>query len=304
MKNIFKIVGMLFLMIWIILLSGIFAISLTTKEEKPINCASKSRVLIEEDSAVFYSNEERELLEKQLLDNKNVLILFTDKVLNKDKANSILNIYSDKEIPYVIFMYDNDSKTLSSLSNDLVKFDNIELKGVSYMAIYKYLPSISSTVIVNSITLTSVVLIDILIIIALSLFISAFVSTFGELIESLSWKKDINGIMYKTDFLDRNIKIKFDFEEQDDSKMATKIIFNGIKKNNMGYIPLNKYDYRAIKIEYQSGDILYYKWDDWRNIIHGKDRFNAVYITYEKQMIDNTIHDQVLLNLNSVGFNQ
>ncbi len=207
----------------------------------------------------YLTTEERKALNDILSSNHEVLLLFADEnsLTDDNDISDIISNYTKKDnVPYVIFKYSNNTRTLSSISSENVEFNDIYLKNVDYSYVYKYIP------LAKSLNLTSYakfnfvetgVVIFCIVFILLSIFI--FVGNFYELIK---WHKDW-GLLYKLSFKEDKLIIKID--ENDKEFIVKKVEYNSEIEQDNDYIMINLRD--IIRVTYNDGSSINLKYNQY-----------------------------------------
>lgn len=227
----------------------------------------------------YLTTEERELLNDTLSSNYEVLLLFADEnsLTDDTDISNIISNYTKKEnVPYVIFKYSNDKKTLSSISSENVEFDDIYLRNVEYSYVYKYIPLAKSLNITSYAKFNFVetgVIIILLILILLSIFI--FVGNFYEVFK---WHKSW-GLLFKLSFKEDKLKIKIDENAKEDT--VKKVEYNSDIEQDKDYIMINLRD--TIRVTLDKGISINLKYvPHWNEDIGYLEWSNVEDLTFNK----------------------
>ena len=200
----------------------------------------------------YLTTKDQEQLNNILASNREVLMIFSDDndITNETTISNVITKYTDDErVPYVIFKYSNETKTLISISSKNVKFENIYFENVDFSYVYRFIPLAESlnTVIAVKQHKTEMLLF----ICTLILFILAIIAFSKGIYELSKWNKG-QGVLYKLTFSEKKLKIKFD--KNDKEYFANKIEYNSGFESDKGYIIIDLKD--IIKISYDTD--LYY----------------------------------------------
>lgn len=260
----------IFLIAASILISIILSVNLTaifSSEVKVFSFQNKSHILT---SRLEFDDKEKEFLEKNL-SNNHLLILFADKEkgINENNINDILSSYRQNiNFPYVLFTYDIDNRTLSSVSGGEVLFEDILEENVDYTEIYKYIPHISSNMYENAAIqiIIPLVFIDLF----CALLICFIVLAINELCALCKWNS-FNGIKYKPTIFANKLKIKIDKK----NRIIDKIVYKGNTIENKGYfiMPIKATEKKDHIIEAT------YK-DNCKKIFEYSNLYGTIYSTY------------------------
>lgn len=196
-------------------------------------------------SSSTLSDSEKELLDSNLRQNNNVLLLFYETAQNIDNVTEklIVGNYTKEDVPYVIFVYNNQAKTLksSSSSKEFLDFNDISLENVSsYTEVYKYISGIHSKLMVPMLSQNKGILYMLIIAQFLGIiYISIITSQLLESIRSCKkWKEGFN-YMYQENFLETCYKIKV--KSDNDNKDIIKVLTNVPLKKGKDYFIIRKY---------------------------------------------------------------
>ncbi len=238
-------------MVGILIIMGIGFKNIFTKRETEIyRFDEKESHII--GNCDYLTNEDKEQLNKILASNREVLMIFSDDnaITNETTISNVITKYTDDErVPYVIFKYSNETKTLSSISSKNVKFENVYSENVDFSYVYRFIPlaeSLNTVLAVKQHNAEMFIMICALIFVILA--IISFSKSFYELVK---WNKG-QGVLFKLTFSEKKLKIKFD--KNDKEYFANKIEYNSGFESDKEYIVIDMND--IIKISYDTD--LYY----------------------------------------------
>lgn len=199
-------------------------VSIGNQQEPKLVQSDISRVV----DAKSLSAQEIKTLDSNLKKNENVLVTFieTENKFDDVMEKLIVGNYTKENIPYVIFVYNPQAKTLNTFSSskEILDFKDISLSNVdSYLEVYKYLGEIKSKMMVlrssqwiPPLYITGSYLILTIIILII------FFALFKSVIERCIMWENACGFEYKENFLGNKLKVKPDFLDEDVRSIRTK----------------------------------------------------------------------------------
>ena len=202
MKNYTKVIVMLMATVFLVMDAFIISNSITTKEEKHIRVNNNTRIILEDSD--FMSEGEQQQLDNLLKSNKSVLLIFNESSYVGNPKN-IISKYTEKDdVPYVIFTYNKDTRTLNVATSG-VNINNTYVDNITYSVVYTYLPHIHSEVMVRYITQHKVEFIFVLLpaLCILLFLIATIILFYGD----MSWHDGQTYFQYRRTFLEK-IKVR------------------------------------------------------------------------------------------------
>lgn len=205
-------------------------VSLSNQQELKLVQSDISRVV----DAKSLSAQEIKTLDFNLKNNQNVLVTFieTENKFDDVTEKLIVGKYTKENIPYVIFVYNPQQKTLNTFSSskEFLEFKDISLSNVdSYLEVYKYLGGIKSKMMVSKLSQGGAYsfIISSYSILVFLIFLGILILLASILDGCVYWESGC-GFKYKENFLGNKFKIKPDFSDKDVRSLWTK---KAIKKD-------------------------------------------------------------------------
>lgn len=192
-------------------------VSLSNQQELKLVQSDISRVV----DAKSLSAQEIKTLDFNLKNNQNVLVTFieTENKFDDVTEKLIVGKYTKENIPYVIFVYNPQQKTLNTFSSskEFLEFEDISLSDVdSYLEVYNHLGGIKSKMMVSKLSQGSAY--SFIIVSYVILLIIIFISILGlsiSIVDGCVYWESGCGFKYKENFLGNKFKIKPDFLDKD-----------------------------------------------------------------------------------------
>ncbi len=277
MKNIFRILGSCIGITLIVIFIYVIWFFFNYQEDLRINVNNNTRIIFESTNTSI-SEAEIDLLEEALKDDSvlNIFVQTNEKVESKNIEHYI-DFYTNADVPYVIFFYNDDINTLKSVSYDVI-FEDISVENAKYTDVYKYIPNINSNrKIISAYQSKSAIFVLICIIIGLLYLVICNIKT---IVKSLKWNKTFDAVLcYKRTFFGNNLKVKLNKDNKNKDKIAY-VITNVKSKKDCFIFTLNTINVNNIYlcVTYKNGTYKYYKYK-YNPIFKDNSDLNYVYLS-------------------------